>query len=64
VTIPFIGRASDSNLDARPRFFGLALVLLLGSLASTRCSAQNLRPRLGAPPWLLGVLPWFLGAPH
>jgi hypothetical protein len=54
---PFLGLS-------RPRFFGLASVLLLGSLPSTRCSAQNLRPRLGAPPWLLGVLPRFLGAPR
>jgi hypothetical protein len=46
-------------------FLGLsASVLLLSSSPSTWCSARNLRPRLGAPPWLLGVLPQFLGAPH
>jgi hypothetical protein len=54
---PFLGLSG-------PRFFGLALVLLLGSLPSTRCSARNLWPRLGAPPWLLGVLLRFLGAQH
>jgi hypothetical protein len=54
---PFLGLSG-------PRFFGLASVLLLGSSSSTRCSARNLRPRLGASPWLLGVLPRFLGAPH
>jgi hypothetical protein len=54
---PFLGLSG-------PRFFGLASVLLPGSSPLTRCSARNLRPRLGAPPWLLGVLPWFLGAPH
>jgi hypothetical protein len=54
---PFLGLSG-------PWFFGLALVLLPGSSPSTRCSARNLQSRLGAPPWLLGVLPRFLGAPH
>jgi hypothetical protein len=55
---PFLGLSG-------PRFFGLASVLLLGSSPSTWCSARNLRPPLGPrPPWLLGVLPRFLGAPH
>jgi hypothetical protein len=54
---PFLGLSG-------PRFFGLASVLLLGSSPSTRCSARNLQPRLGAPPWRIGVLPRFLGAPH
>jgi hypothetical protein len=47
-----------------PWFFALASLLLLGSSPSTRYSARNLRPCLGAPPWLLGVLPRFLGAPY
>jgi hypothetical protein len=38
-----------------PRLFSLALVLLLGASPSPRCSARNLRPRLGSPSWLLGI---------
>jgi hypothetical protein len=55
-----------------PWCFGLASVLLLGSLPSTRCSTQNLWPHLASPWWCsslaprphLGAPPWFLGAPH
>jgi hypothetical protein len=45
---PFLGLGG-------PRLFSLALVLLLGSLPSHRCSARNLWPRLGSPSWLLGL---------
>jgi hypothetical protein len=45
---PFLGLGG-------PRLFSLALVLLLGSSPSPRCSARNLRPRLGSPSWLLGL---------
>jgi hypothetical protein len=56
------------RLGAPHETFGLASVLLLGSSASpwfsssapvlgpmTRCSARNLRPCAGSPPWLLGL---------
>jgi hypothetical protein len=36
---------------------GSSALLRCSSSPLTRCSARNLRPHLGAPPWLLGVLP-------
>jgi hypothetical protein len=51
---PFLGLGG-------PRLFSLALVLLLGASPSPRCSARNLRSRLGSPSWLLGLA--CLGSP-
>jgi hypothetical protein len=41
---PFLGLGGS-------RLFSLALVLLLGSSPSPRCSTRNLWPRLGSPCW-------------
>jgi hypothetical protein len=69
---PRLGHPIRPRIGAPPRFLGAPhetcglgpFLRLPGSSPSTRCSAQNLRPCLRAPPWLLGVLPRFLGAPH
>jgi hypothetical protein len=70
-SVPFLGLGGAPAQSLPCTWRSLVLLPRLGtpfrlltSSPLTRCSERHLPPPLVAPPWLLGVLPRFLGAPH